>query len=176
MTDAVLLEDHSDRLVARLNRPLVRNAIDTGIVDSLHEVCAVLERAPKPLLLVGQGDDFSAGADVAQLRDRRAAEALRAITSTAFERVQRLSQPVIALLDGYVLGGGAELAYAADFRIATSRVTIGNPEPQLGIIAGAGATWRLKELVGEPIAKEILLLGRMLDAAEAHAIRLWRCE
>jgi enoyl-CoA hydratase len=80
--------------------------------------------------------------------------------------------PVIGLMDGFALGGGAELAYACDFRIGTPRLRIGNPEPGLGIIAAAGATWRLKELVGEPVAKEILLAGRLLDADEALSLRL----
>jgi enoyl-CoA hydratase/carnithine racemase len=80
--------------------------------------------------------------------------------------------PVIAALDGYALGGGAELAYAADFRIGTPRVKLGNPETGLGIIAPAGALWRLRELVGEPLAKEILLAGRVLGADEALAAQL----
>jgi enoyl-CoA hydratase len=80
--------------------------------------------------------------------------------------------PTIAPIDGYALGGGAELAYACDFRIGTPRVKIGNPEPGLGILAAAGATWRLRELVGEPLAKEILLAGRILGAEEAHQARL----
>ena len=80
--------------------------------------------------------------------------------------------PVVGLLDGYALGGGAELAYACDFRIGTPRVRVGNPEPGLGILAAAGATWRLRELLGEPVAKEILLAGRILDAEEALALRL----
>lgn len=80
--------------------------------------------------------------------------------------------PTIGLLDGFALGGGAELAYACDFRIGTPRLRIGNPEPGLGIMAAAGATWRLKELVGEPIAKEILLAGRVLDAEEARSAGL----
>jgi enoyl-CoA hydratase len=80
--------------------------------------------------------------------------------------------PVIAALDGYCLGGGAELAYAADFRIGTPNVRIGNPETGLGILAAAGASWRLKELVGEPVAKQILLAGRVLGADEALAVDL----
>ena len=79
---------------------------------------------------------------------------------------------MIAAIDGYALGGGAEIAYACDFRIATTRMKLGNPEAGLGSIAGAGATWRLLELVGEPVAKEILLAGRVLTAPEALELRL----
>jgi enoyl-CoA hydratase len=80
--------------------------------------------------------------------------------------------PSIALLDGFAIGGGAELAYACDFRLGSTRTRIGNPEPGLGILAAAGATWRLKELVGEAVAKEILLAGRMLTAEESLEVHL----
>ncbi|HWW27109.1 MAG TPA: enoyl-CoA hydratase-related protein, partial [Caulobacter sp.] len=87
--------------------------------------------------------------------------------ATAFIRVGELPMPVIAAVDGFALGGGAELAYAADIRIATPRLQIGNPETGLGIMAAAGATWRLPEIVGHARASEMLLTGRMLDAEEA---------
>jgi enoyl-CoA hydratase len=77
--------------------------------------------------------------------------------------------PVIAALDGYALGGGAELAYAADFRIGTPALRMGNPETNLGIMAAAGATWRLKELVGEPVAKQILLAGKVFTGEDCLA-------
>lgn len=80
--------------------------------------------------------------------------------------------PVIAVLDGHALGGGAELAYAADFRIGTPEVRLGNPETGLGIMAAAGATWRLKELVGESVAKQIILAGRVLSGEECLAVGL----
>lgn len=89
-----------------------------------------------------------------------------------FIRIAELPMPVIAAIDGYALGGGAELAYAADFRIGTPRVKLGNPETGLGIVAPAGALWRLRELVGEPLAKEILLAGGVLTAEEARAAQL----
>lgn len=168
----LLVEEGEDRVVWRLNRPEVRNAIDRELVAALHEACAAVEDDPKVVLLIGEGGTFAAGADIAQLRERGRDDALRGINSKIFERVHRLPMPVIGLLDGYALGGGAELAYACDFRIGTPRTRIGNPETGLGIIAAAGAAWRLAALVGEPLAKEILLAGRVLTAAEAHAVRL----
>src|SRR5699024_9744945 len=92
--------------------------------------------------------------------------------SKIFTRIQQLPMPVIALVEGFALGGGAELAFAADFRIGTPSTRIGNPEAGLGILAAAGAAWRLRELLGEPRAKEILLAGRTLQADEAKAIGL----
>lgn len=170
--NSTLLEDLGDRVLIRLNRPQVRNAIDQQMADSLNNICADLEATPRTALLMGAGDHFAAGADIAQLRKRRHEDALRGINSSVFDRIRRLPMPTIALLDGYTLGGGAELAYACDFRICTSRTRIGNPEVGLGIIAAAGACWRLVELVGEPLAKEVLMAGRILNSDEALSARL----
>lgn len=174
----LLIEERDDRMLVQLNRPEVRNAIDQQMVDELHQVCEYLEQQPKILILSGvpgaEGKPgvFASGADIAQLRERRSADALAGINIKLFIRIAELKMPVIAALDGYVLGGGAELAFAADFRIGTPSIRIGNPETSLGILAAAGASWRLRELVGEPLAKEILLAGRVLNAEEALAARL----
>jgi enoyl-CoA hydratase len=169
---ALLVEEREDRVVVLLNRPEVKNAIDQQMVDELHTVCAALEQNPKVLIIAGVDGVFASGADIAQLRERRRDDALQGINSTIFVRIAKLPMPVIAALDGYCLGGGAELAYAADFRIGTPNVRIGNPETGLGILAAAGASWRLKELVGEPLAKQILLAGLVLGAEEAKAANL----
>ena len=166
------LEDRGTHVLATVNRPEKRNAIDQDLIDALHELCAELEASPRTLILRGAGGDFAAGADIAQLRERRAPEARAGINTRAFMRVHALPMPVIAVLDGYALGGGAELAYAADIRFGTLTLKIGNPETGLGIIAAAGASWRLRDLVGEPLAAEILLAGRVLDADAALAAGL----
>jgi enoyl-CoA hydratase len=173
MTSTLLIDDtQTDRLHVRLNRPAVKNAIDRAMVDELHAVCAQLEADPRILIVSGGDGVFASGADIAELRERRAADALEGINSSLFHRIALLPAPVIAVIDGWALGGGAELAYAADFRIASNRSRFGNPEASLGIIAAAGATWRLAELVGEPLAKEVLLAGRILSADEALTARL----
>ncbi len=169
MSDPLLIERRDDRVLATLNRPERRNAIDLATIDALHELCAELEADPRTLILTGAGGDFAAGADIAQLRERRADDARRGINATAFLRVAELPMPVIAALDGYALGGGAELAYAADIRIATASLRIGNPETGLGILAAAGATWRLPEIVGHARAADLLLTGRALGADDALA-------
>lgn len=166
------VERRPDRMHVRLNRPERRNAIDLAMVDELHLVCAELEREPRILIVSGGGGVFASGADIAELRERRSADALRGVNSGLFGRVARLPMPVIAAIDGWALGGGAELAYAADFRIASSTARLGNPETGLGIIPAAGALWRLAELVGEPVAKEVILAGRILTAVEALAVHL----
>jgi enoyl-CoA hydratase/carnithine racemase len=170
--ETLLVEDGADRVVVTLNRPATRNAIDQAMVDELHEVCEWLEREPRILVVTGAGGTFASGADIGELRERRAADARLGINVGLFVRIAALPMPVIAAIDGYALGGGAELAYAADFRIGTARLRIGNPETGLGIIAAAGALWRLPELVGEPLAKEIVLAGRVLTGVEALDVRL----
>ncbi|CAH0249319.1 Short-chain-enoyl-CoA hydratase [Microbacterium oxydans] len=161
------IEERDDRVIATLDRPEKRNAIDQDTIDALHELCTELEATPRTLILTGSDGVFAAGADIAQLRDRTADDARKGINAMAFIRIADLPMPVIAGIDGYALGGGAELAYAADIRIATPSLRIGNPETGLGIMAAAGATWRLPEIVGDARASELLLTGRTLDADEA---------
>ncbi|WP_104181535.1 enoyl-CoA hydratase/isomerase family protein [Arthrobacter sp. B0490] len=173
---ALRIEEQADRLHVTLDRPAVRNAIDATMVEELHVVCGYLERVPKILVVSGTTVDgkgvFASGADIAQLRERRRDDALMGINSQIFDRIHKLPMPVIAAIDGFALGGGAELAYAADFRLATPHLKLGQPEAGLGIVAAAGGLWRLKELVGEPIALDILLAGRIVDAEEALALHL----
>ncbi|MGW3290430.1 enoyl-CoA hydratase/isomerase family protein [Streptomyces sp. NPDC001002] len=166
--ETLLVEERADRVVVTLHRPEARNAISGRMITELHQVCEQLERDPKLLLLTGHGGVFAGGADIAELLERGRDEALQGINSRLFERVRRLPMPTLAAVDGWALGGGAELAYACDLRIAGPDAVFGNPEPGLGIIAAAGACWRLPELVGESVAKQILLAGRQLDAREAQ--------
>jgi enoyl-CoA hydratase len=163
------VERASDRIVATLDRPATRNAIDQQLVDELHALCEELEDEPRVLILTGADGVFASGADIGQLRERRAEDARKGINTMVFRRIRTLPMPVIAAIDGWALGGGAELAYAADIRIATHAAKLGNPETGLGIIAAAGATWRLPEIIGHARASELLLTGRILSADEALA-------
>lgn len=166
------VRDLEDRVVVTLRRPEARNAINAAMVRELHDVCAALEERPRLLLLTGDGGVFAAGADIAELRERGRDEALRGINSRLFDRIARLPLPTVAAVDGYALGGGAELAYACDVRLASPSAVFGNPEPGLGIIAAAGACWRLRDLVGASVAKQVLLAGRRLGADEAYRLGL----
>lgn len=161
-----------DRMVVVLSRPEAKNAINAAMIEELHAVCAELERRPRLLLLTGRDGVFAAGADIGELQRRGRDDALAGINSRLFDRVARLPLPTVAAVDGFALGGGAELAYACDIRLATPSARFGNPEPGLGIIAAAGACWRLGELVGRSVAKQVLLAGRVLDAeaAERHGL------
>ena len=165
-------DSRTDRVHVTLDRPEAKNAINAQMVAELHDLCTDLEHEPRILVLRGSGGVFASGADIAELRERRGPDALAGVNSGLFVRIAALPMPVVAVIEGWALGGGAELAYAADFRIASTTARIGNPETSLGIAAAAGASWRLVELVGEPLAKEILLAGRVLTADEALAVRL----
>lgn len=168
----LLVREAEGALLVALDRPEARNAISAEMVGELHQVCESLEQAPRTLVITGKGGVFASGADIRELRERRRDDALVGINSALFIRIARLPMPVIAAIDGPALGGGAELAYAADLRIGTPRLKIGNPETSLGIVAAAGGAWRLRELVGEPLAKQMLLAGRTLDGSEALAAGL----
>ncbi len=167
---ALLDEVRGNVLILTLNRPDKLNALDSGLVDALHAAIDVYENRPDvhAVVLTGAGGKaFAAGADIAQLRDRRAADALRGINSLLFDRIARFPCPVIAAIRGYALGGGCELALACDLRVAGESARFGQPETGLGIMAAAGATWRLPALVGLGLARELLFTGRILDAEEA---------
>ncbi|MBZ4019142.1 enoyl-CoA hydratase/isomerase family protein [Streptomyces purpurogeneiscleroticus] len=170
--ETLRVEERDDRVVVTLYRPEARNAISGRMISELHAVCDLLERDPRLLLLTGHGGVFAGGADIAELLRRGRDDALRGINSRLFERVRRLPMPTLAAVDGWALGGGAELSYACDLRIAGPDAVFGNPEPGLGILAAAGASWRLPELVGESVAKQVLLAGRNLDASAALAAGL----
>ena len=115
---------------------------------------------------------FAAGADIAELRDRDADAALLAINAGLFEKLEAHRWPTIAAIDGAALGGGCELALACDLRVASDKAIFAQPELSLGILAGAGANWRLAQAVGQQVARRMLYTGARLTAADAHAAGL----
>jgi enoyl-CoA hydratase len=163
----VRVVEADDRVVVELHRPAHRNAINGAMVADLHAVCTLLEQRPRLLIVTGAGTDFAAGADISELLARGRNEALAGINRSVFDRIAALPMPTIAAVEGNALGGGAELAYACDLRIAGIGARFGNPEPGLGILAAAGASYRLTELVGKSIAKQVILGGRVLDTEVA---------
>ncbi|MFE2429281.1 enoyl-CoA hydratase/isomerase family protein [Streptomyces sp. NPDC059373] len=171
--DTLRVERRPDRTVVTLDRPAERNAINAAMVEELHGICAELEHTPRVLVLTGGTDGvFAGGADIAQLREQRRQDALAGINLRLFERIRQLPMPTVAAVDGHALGGGAELSYACDLRLSTPRTRFGQPEPQLGIMAGAGAAYRLVRLLGESVAKQVLLAGSVLDAQRALELGL----
>ena len=171
-TETLVIDEQDERVVVTFNRPDVKNAMNHAMIDELHDVCAKLEVEPKVLIITGGEGIFAGGADIREMVDRRKEQALQGINNRLFERLNRLPLPTIAAIDGPAVGGGAEIAYACDFRIATTRVFFSNPEASLGILPAAGACWRLQELVGATIAKEVVMAGRRITADEAKEFRL----
>ncbi len=159
-----------------LNRPDKLNAISVEMLRELSNVLDELEEDERVrvLILTGEGRAFSAGADVQSFIGITPVKAM--IYSRKFQEVlfklEYYTKPVIAALNGYTLGGGLELAMAADFRIASETAMLGQPEINLGFIPGAGGTQRLPRLVGRSRAKELIYTGDMIPAQEAARIGL----
>ncbi len=167
-TDPVLIvRREAHRTWIGFNRPEVRNALNEEVVGSIH---AVLDEATEPGILIFHSTTpgmFVAGADIAELIERGADDALRAINAGLFERIEAHRWPTIAAVDGWALGGGCELAMACDMRVAGTRARFGQPELSLGILAGAGGNWRLVQLVGLGLARRMLYTGEIIDADTA---------
>jgi len=176
MSDAPFLavEQIDDHIVTvGFDNPDRRNAIDEA---TTAEIGAVLTRfAAEPTILVFHSTTpgmFVSGADIRELRNRKSDDAFRSINAGLFERLESHRWPTIAAIDGYALGGGCELAMACDLRIATEGSSFGQPELGLGILAGAGANWRLRQLVGLGLARRMLYTGLRIDGTEALAAGL----
>lgn len=162
-----------DRIEVRLDRPEARNAINGQMLEDIDCVLDDVDREPRFLVITGGSNGvFASGADLRDLRARGAHQALVAPNVRLLQRLRRAPLPTVAAIDGHALGGGAELAMACDFRVATGRSRFGQPEGALGVIPGAGGTWRLRSLVGESMARQMLLTGRVLGGAEALAAGL----
>lgn len=174
----VRLEAHPDdeRLgILRLDRPPV-NALDQGMWDSLAAVAAELHEHTsfRAVVVTGGPRHFAAGADIGEMLPLTVAEFDRRnrVLQGAFHALATAPQILVAAVNGYALGGGCELALAADFRIAGARAVLGLPEVTLGIMPGSGGTQRLAHVIGLARAKDMILTGRQVPAAEALAMGL----
>jgi len=173
--ETLLVETDGALGLVTFNRPEKRNAIDQTMVNELHDALdgLVHDGAVRAVIFTGAGDKaFVGGADIAQLRERDAFDALKTINASLFNKIEALPFPTIAAVRGYCLGGGCELSMCCDLRVAGESAKFGQPEVALGIIPAGGGTQRLPRLVGLGIAKELIFTGRIIDAAEAHRIGL----
>jgi enoyl-CoA hydratase len=157
-----------------LNRPEKLNALNSQTVSELSEITGTIERDDtiRVILLTGSGDRaFSSGSDLTELKEITPLDFRRRIEAPNI--IRRVSKPVIAMIRGYALGGGLELALACDIRIASEDAKLGFPEIRLGWLpAGGGGTQVLARLVGEGMAMKMVLSGRFITALEAKAIGL----
>ncbi|HEY3027835.1 MAG TPA: enoyl-CoA hydratase-related protein [Pyrinomonadaceae bacterium] len=172
-----LLVERRDRVaIVTINRPEKRNALN---IKTREEGAAVLEWLQEDdnvrvVVITGAGDKaFIAGADIAEFAGRTALmQRAVMLGRSLFTAIDVFPKPVIAMINGYCLGGGCELALACDLRIASEAASFGQPEINLGIIPGGGGTQRLTRLIGEGKAMEMILTGEIIDAQTAFNLGL----
>jgi enoyl-CoA hydratase len=177
MSDNLIHETKNHVAWVTINRPAVRNALNSATIRDLKTVFDQIrdDNEVRVVILTGAGDKaFVAGADINELAELSPVQGREyALAGQAvFDAIERLGKPVIAAINGYALGGGCELASACTFRIASENAVLGQPEVKLGIIPGYGGSQRLPRLVGKGMAMQILLTGEMVPAADALRIGL----
>ncbi len=165
--------------VARLtlNRPKALNALNSELLGELERALDELAARDdlRAVLITGAGEkSFVAGADIAEMRDKTPEEARRfaAQALATFKRLENLPVPVVALVNGFCLGGGCELALACDWAVASDNALFGQPEVLLGVIPGFGGTQRLPRRIGPAMALDLITTGRKIDAREALRVGL----
>lgn len=181
-------ENPNNGVVAKVivNRPDKLNALNSDVVTSLMQVCEWAENDDdvRVVVFAGQGPNppaegkrakpnaFIAGADITEFVGVDSTTIHERFSNNAWEAIWALSLPTIAMVDGFALGGGCEVAMSCDIRIGSQRAKFGTPEINLGLIPGGGGTQRLPRLVGYGRAMEMVLSGEMIDADEAYRIGL----
>lgn len=171
----LLVEKKEGIMWLTLNRPDTRNALDAQTLGEIDAAFTDAEADPTIRVIVVQGaggKSFAAGADIKQLHEREALEALVPGMQGLYTKIENCSKVTIAAVNGFALGGGCELAMACDIRIATKNAKLGLPELNLGIIPGAGGTQRLSRIVGKGRALDMILTGKIIDGEEAERIGL----
>ena len=178
MTDSLLLtSDHGAVRVITVNRPDKLNALNRATMLSLHAAfdAAAADSAVRAVVLTGSGAKaFVAGADIAEMAALSAIEAreFSLVGQRLMRRIERMPKPVVAMVNGFALGGGLELAMCCHLRIAADTAKLGLPEVTLGLLPGFGGTQRLLRLSGRAAALELTLGGAPVDAARALALGL----
>jgi (methylthio)acryloyl-CoA hydratase len=170
--DLLHIEARGAVLHIRLNRPAKRNAVNDALVAQLHTAFINLPEGVGAVVLSGEGDHFCAGLDLSEISERSVAEGVLHSRSwhAAFEQVQYGRVPVVVVMHGAVVGGGLELAAACHVRVAEPSAFYGLPEGQRGLFVGGGGSARIPQLIGVARMSDMMLTGRVYDAAEGHAI------
>ena len=171
----LLLEAEGRVSVLTINRPEKRNALNQATRDEiLHALDSLHSSDQRVLVITGAGEKaFIAGADITEFEGRTALDQREAMKQRrVFDAIEDCPLPVIAMINGYCLGGGMELALSCDIRIAGQNAKLGQPEINLGIIPGGGGTQRLTHLVGEGKSMELILTGDIIDAGIAYDLGL----
>ena len=173
----MLIKERVDNIaVLKINRPDAMNSLNNELLNELN--CALeqidSDEQIRVLIITGEGRAFVAGADIEQMSTMNVQQGKEfgVQGSAVFRKLENISKPVIAAINGFALGGGCELALACDIRIASNKAKIGQPEVGLGITPGFSGTQRLPRLVGEGKAKELIYTAKAITAEEALAIGL----
>lgn len=169
--ETLILEVAEGVALIRLNRPQALNALNAQLMGELAAALSDLDADPsvRCIVITGSEKAFAAGADIREMAEKSFAEVYTADFFTPeTDAILRVRKPIIAAVAGYALGGGCELAMICDFIIAADTAKFGQPEINLGIVAGIGGTQRLTRFVGKSKAMDMHLTGRMMDAAEAE--------
>jgi enoyl-CoA hydratase len=177
MLQNLLIEDRGGVRTITLNRPDKLNALNQATISQLHAAfeAAGADAAVRVVILTGAGPKaFVAGADIAEMNGLSPVQArdFSRAGQRLMSRIEQLGKPVIAMVNGFALGGGLELAMACHLRIAADSAKFGQPEVNLGLIPGFGGTQRLLRLCGRAAALELCLLGENVDAARALQLNL----
>ena len=157
--------------LVRLNRPEALNALNSQLLGELSAAldAAEADEAVRCVVITGSERAFAAGADIKEMSTKTYAEMFKQdFFGASARRIEQFRKPIIAAVAGYALGGGCELAMLCDFIIAAETAKFGQPEINLGVAPGIGGTQRLTRFVGKSKAMEMILTGRMMDAAEAE--------
>lgn len=168
-TIIVEVEDHIAKVT--LNRPDALNAINDQLMTELADAMGAAQNDNKVrcIVLTGSEKAFAAGADIAMMKDKTYVEVFTEdLFGPEIDAINRVRKPIIAAVSGYALGGGCELAMMCDFIIASETAKFGQPEVNLGVMAGIGGTQRLTKAVGKAKAMDMNLTGRFMDATEAE--------
>jgi len=175
MSDQNIIVETKGRVgVIKLNRPQALNALNRATVTELSQAIDAFEadEAIGCLLITGSEKAFAAGADIKEMADKTFIEAYLGNFISDWDRAARARKPIVAAVAGFALGGGCELAMQCDLIIAADNAKFGQPEIKLGVIPGIGGTQRLTRAVGKTKAMDLILTGRMMDAAEAESAGL----
>ena len=166
----ILVETKGRVGIIRLNRPRALNALNRTLVTELSQAIDAFEADDKIgcLLITGGEKVFAAGADIKEMADKTFIEAYLGNFAGDWDRAAKARKPIVAAVAGFALGGGCELAMQCDLIIAADSAKFGQPEIKLGVIPGIGGTQRLTRAVGKAKAMDLILTGRMMDAAEAE--------
>ena len=169
-SENIIVERRGRVGIVRLNRPQALNALNVALMDELLGAVEAFDADAGVgcILMTGSDKAFAAGADIKEMADKTYIDIFRSDYTADYERLTRVRKPVIAAVAGFALGGGCELAMMCDFIIAADNAKFGQPEIKLGIIPGIGGTQRLTRAVGKAKAMDLILTGRMMDAAEAE--------